>query len=51
MQLDPCMWDLDNLSCCVSRDTHNAIHYGTPALAHSIISILEYQGHKIMVGG
>lgn len=29
---DSCMWDLDNL-ICVSRDTHNAIHYGTPALA------------------
>jgi hypothetical protein len=26
------MWDLNNL-ICVSRDTHNAIHYGTPALA------------------
>lgn len=29
---DPCMWNLNNL-ICVSRDTHNAIHYGTPALA------------------
>ena len=29
---DPCMWDTNNL-ICVSRDTHNAIHYGTKALA------------------
>lgn len=29
---DPCMWDLNNL-ICVSRDTHNAIHYGTSPLA------------------
>lgn len=29
---DPCMWDLNNL-VCVSRDTHNSIHYGTEPLA------------------